>query len=339
MSDRLKAALSLTVSLALGGGLLWLALRNADLGAVAGALAQGEWVWLVPFVLAGVASVVVRAWRWGLLIDALPDRPSPVPLRLTSASVAIGYLVNYAAPRLGEVARAANVSRHADAPFSAVFGTVVAERVLDVIALAVALGSVAVLLGDRLGALLSQATAHLGRTAAATPGWAVALAVVVVLGVIALAGWALRKGSGTLSGLLASFRDGLTTVGHTGRPWTLLLSTVLLWATYAAMADFPLRLLGMDDAFGLGLSDAWAVMAIGGVGMALPAPGGTGSFHYATVQALTLLFAVSATPAATYALLVHATGIVFYCVFGFAALALQGTSLGSLTARARAQSA
>ncbi len=97
------------------------------------------------------------------------------------------------------------------------------------------------------------------------------------------------------------------------------------------MSDLPLRLLGLDAAYGLGPVEAWAVMAVGGIGMALPSPGGTGSFHYATVQALTLLFGVAVTPAATYALLVHAAGVVFYCLLGVAALALQGTSLGALT--------
>ena len=339
MPDRLKGLLSLVASLALGLGLLWLALRGADLGAVADALADGEWVWLGPFVLVGLASVVVRAWRWGLLVDALPGRDGRVPLALTSASVAIGYLVNYAAPRLGEVARAANVSRGAEAPFSAVFGTVVAERVLDVIALALALGSVALLFGDRLGAIVGEMTGHLGAVVERTPLWAAALAAVA--GLVGLAGAALvvRRGSGRVAELLASFRDGLASVVRTGRPGAVLVSTVLLWACYALMADLPLRLLGMDQAFGLGLTEAWAVMAIGGIGMALPAPGGTGSFHYATVQALTLLFAVSVTPAATYALLVHAAGIVFYCVLGVAALAVQGTSLGSLTAQARAHAA
>ena len=339
MPDRLKGLLSLLVSLALGLGLLWLALRGADLGAVAEALADGEWVWLGPFVLVGAASVVIRAWRWGLLVDALPDRRGRVPLSLTTASVAIGYLVNYAAPRLGEVARAANVSRRAGAPFSAVFGTVVAERVLDVVALALALGSVALLFGDRLGAILGTMTAHLAGLASRTPGWAVVGAVVAGLALLAGAAWLLRRGSGKVSELLASFKDGLASVAHTGRPGAVVVSTVLLWASYGLMADLPLRLLGLDEAFGLGLTEAWAVMAIGGIGMALPAPGGTGSFHYATVQALTLLFAVSVTPAATYALLVHAAGIVFYCVLGVAALALQGTSLGTLTARARAHAA
>lgn len=336
MPDRLRGLLSLFASLLLGGGLLWLALRGADLGAVGEALAAGEWGWLAPFVLVGLASVVIRAWRWGLLIDALPGRTGRVPLRVTSASVAIGYLVNYAAPRLGEVARAANVARRADAPFAGVFGTVVAERVLDVLALALALLSVGALFGSRVGHLLREALAHLASLARQTPPWAVALGLAVLIAGLAAAAWWMRRGRGRIAGLLASFRDGLASVGRTGRAGTVLLSTVLLWVSYGVMADLPLRLLGLDEIYGLGPLDAWAVMAIGGIGMALPAPGGTGSFHYATVQALTLLFAVAVTPAATYALLVHASGIVFYSILGLAALAAQGTRFGTLTGQARA---
>jgi len=336
MSDRSKTALSLLLSLALGGGLLWLALRNADLGAVADALRGGAWGWMLPFVGLGVLSVVIRAWRWGLLIDALPERTGRVPLRLTSASVAIGYLVNYAAPRVGEVARAANVSRRAPAPFSAVVGTVVAERVLDVVALAVALLSVVLIFGDRVGVILSQADEMVRGVVAATPVWAVVLGIVVALGLGAVAAVVIRRGRGRIAGVLRHFRDGFATVARTGRPGSVLLSTVLLWGCYGLMSDLPLRLLGLDAAYGLGPVEAWAIMAIGGIGMALPSPGGTGSFHYATVQALTLLFGVAVTPAATYAILVHAAGVVFYCVLGVAALASQGTSLGAIRREAEA---
>ena len=336
MTDRSKNALSLGLSLGLGGVLLWLALRNADLAAVGAALADGAWGWMVPFVAVGVLSVVVRAWRWGLLIDALPGRQRPVPLRLTTASVAIGYLVNYAAPRVGEVARAANVSRRAPAPFSAVIGTVVAERVLDVVALALALLSVLALYGDRVGAILAQAGDTARGLAEATPAWAVAVAVVALVGLGALAVVVVRRGRGRIAGVVGHFRDGFVSVARTGRPGAVVGSTLLLWLCYGLMSDLPLRLLGLDAAYGLGPVDAWAVMAVGGIGMALPAPGGTGSFHYATVQALTLLFGVAVTPAATYAILVHAAGVVFYCVLGVAALGLQGTSLGAIRQQAEA---
>ncbi len=340
MPVRLRGFLSLVLSLVLGGLLLWLALRGADFDAVGRALADGAWGWLVPYVLVGLASVAIRAWRWGILIDALPDRDGRVPLRLTSASVAIGYLVNYTAPRLGEVVRTANVARRAPASFSGVLGTVVAERVLDVLALGAALASVVVLFRDRIGGITGAVAENLRATLAAPPAWAVALAVVLVIAVAVVTIWFVRSGGGRrVAGALGAFRDGLASVVRSGRPGMLVLSTILLWICYGLMADLPLRLLGLDAAYGLGPLDAWAVMAIGGIGMALPSPGGTGSFHYATVEALTLLFGVAVTPAATYALLVHASGLVFYAVLGAIALAAQGSTLGSLTQAARAETA
>lgn len=336
MSSRLKSSLSLLASLALAGGLLWLALRGADLEAVGAALADGEWGWFLPFLGVSLLSIVVRAWRWGLLLDALPERSGrgPVPLGLTTASVFIGYLVNYAAPRLGEVARTVNVSRRAETSFSGVLGTVVAERVLDVIALAAVLGGVGLLYGDRLAVIWAGVAEGVSGRLSGLPVGLLLLGGLVVLGGAVAVAWAASRRSasgGRLAGLVRTFRDGLLTALRTGRVPSLFGSTVVLWTCYALMADVPLRLLGIAQAHGLSHLDAWAVMAIGGIGMALPAPGGTGSFHYATVQALTLLFAVPVTPAATYALLVHTAGIVFHCVFGVLALVWQGTSVTALT--------
>lgn len=333
MSPRARSVVSLVVSLALAVGLLWLALRDADLAAVGAALVDGQWGWAVPFIAVALVSVLVRAWRWGLLVDALPAQRERTPLRLLAASVCIGYLVNYAAPRLGEVARTANVSRRTEATFAGVLGTVVAERLLDVVALGLAILSVGALYGSRVAAIWAEAADGIQAGLDLVGG--VWVLVAAALAAAAVAGFVLtRSGGGRLAGLVHTFRDGVATVLRTGRVGSLVASTVALWACYALMADLPLRLLGMDAAYSLSLVDAWAVMAIGGIGMALPAPGGTGSFHYATVQALTLLFGVAATPAATYALLVHAAGVVFYCVLGVASLVAQGASLGELTTAA-----
>lgn len=336
MPSRLKSALSLTASLALAAGLLYLALRGADLSAVGTAMAEGAWGWFLPFLGITIVSVVLRAWRWGLLLDALPERDGreAVGLGVTTASVFIGYLVNYAAPRLGEVARTANVARRTATSFSGVLGTVVAERVLDVIALAAVLGGVAVLYGDRLEAIWAEASRGVVAQAESLPTALLIAVALVAVALLSAAAWAVSRRSalrGRLTGLIGTFRDGLLTVLRSGRALSLVGSTIAMWVCYALMADFPLRLLGIAQANGLGHDDAWAVMAVGGIGMALPAPGGTGSFHYATVLALTELFGVAVTPAATYALLVHAAGIVFYSVFGVVSMIVQGTSLGTLT--------
>ena len=322
MSDRLKSVLAVVGSLVLAGGLLWLSLRNADMAAVGAALREARWAWLVPMALVSVLSVVLRAWRWRVLLASLGGAaPS---LGLATGATFIGYLVNYAAPRAGEVARAVNVSARGGLPFASVAGTVVAERVLDVLTLGVALLIVLALYGGRVAFL----TDGLGAALAAR-GPLLALLAVVGFVAAAVALWFLRKSAGRLARLVGGFRDGLATVVRARRPVALVASTVGIWASYAVMAALPLYLLGIS---GLSLVDAFAVMAVGAVGMALPSPGGAGSYHYATVQALTVLFAVGASDAATYALLSHAAQLVFYAVGGGVALVAQGTSLAALRA-------
>ncbi len=351
MSPRLKSSLAVGASIALAVGLLYLSLREADFGAVAAALRDASWGWLVPMAVLSFLSVAIRAWRWHLLLGALPADGARPTLGLTLGATFIGYLVNYAAPRAGEVARAANVSARSGLSFPAVVGTVVAERVLDVVSLAVALVLVVALYGDRVAFI----TEGLGQAvAAALAGLSVTVVVVGALALAALVAVAVRiarrqargpqtggpQTGGRFAGLLAGFRDGLGAVARTRRPVALVGSTVLLWATYAVMADLPFRLLGLSATYGLSLVDAFAVMAVGAVGMALPSPGGAGSYHYATVQALTQLFGVGASDAATYALLAHAAQLVFYAVAGVLALVAQGTTLRSVrTAAAPADAA
>ena len=339
MSPRLKSVVAFAASLVLGGGLLYLALRGADLGAVRDALRDGAWGWLAPLFAVSVASVALRAWRWQLLLNALPDadRDGPVSFETAFVSVTIGYLVNYAAPRLGEFARAANVASRSGRSFPAVFGTVVAERVLDVATLAAALVGVALVFGDRLDGVWSAFGSSIGSVLERLPtlsvgvlvGLGVATAAVASLAVVA-ARRARGGRGGRLFGLADQFRQGLVALVRLRQRGALFVSTILLWASYVLMADIPLRLLGLSEAYGLGLVDAWALMAVGAVGMSLPSPGGAGSYHYATVLALTALFGVAASPAAAYAVIGHAAQLVFYCLSGVAALLWQGTSLGAI---------
>ena len=346
MSPRLRTGLALAGSFALGGGLLFLALRGADFATVGEALREAHWGWLVPLALVSVLSVVARAWRWAILLDTLPrpdgtPQPSRTPLGVATSSVLIGYLVNLAIPRLGEVVRAGNVAARRPVGFAAVVGTVVAERLLDVILMIGAIASVAVMFGDRLGALAAEAAAGLERLVAGLPAAVDALivggAVILVGAAVAFYVRAKRKrgsGPGRFAGLVAQFRDGLLTLVRTGRPLALVVSTLVIWGSYVVMSYLPLRILGMT---GLSLVDAFVLMTVGAVGMALPAPGGAGSYHYATIQTLVLLFGVAVSPATSYAVLAHAAQLLFYAVTGAGALLWQGTGLRAVTSAAKSK--
>ncbi|MEM9997167.1 MAG: lysylphosphatidylglycerol synthase domain-containing protein, partial [Bacteroidota bacterium] len=202
--------------------------------------------------------------------------------------------------------------------------------------LGVALLSVLILFRDQLGRLLAEFAAgaqSMAEGMQAQSGLLVALGVgtlAVGLGAI----WWLRRRSSTRTGklgaMLASFGAGLRSLLHVRNRFGVLASTVLMWFAYAVMTYIPLQMLGLVDAYDLTLLDAWAMVSLGAIGMALPAPGGTGSYHYAIIVTMTLLLGVPETPAATYALLTHAVQLVFMVVVGFACLLAQGAGLGSL---------
>ena len=346
MSPRLRTGLALAGSFALGGGLLYVALRGADLGAVAAAIRGGAWGWLLPLAAVSVLSVAARAWRWALLLDTLPAKdggpqPGPTPFGVALSSVFIGYLVNLAVPRLGEAVRAGNVAARRPVSFVGVAGTVLAERLLDVAMLALALVSVGLIFGGRLGAVAVAAARGVERLVAGLPAAVDVLAVggllVVVIVVVTLRLRARRAAPKAGPGLLAQFRDGALTLVRTGRPGALVASTLVIWGCYATMSYLPLRILGMTQTYGLTLVDAWGLMTVGAVGMTLPSPGGAGSFHYATIQTLELLFAVPVLPATSYAVLAHAAQLLFYAVSGLVALLVQGTGLSAATAAASAE--
>ncbi len=341
MPPRVKTILVQAGSFLLGGGLLYLALRNVDFAALGRALADANYWYLVPMAAVTLGSHVLRAWRWVMLLEALPDADRrPLGLRIAFYSLMIGYMVNYAAPRLGEVVRTANLATRTRLGFSGVLGTVVVERIVDVLTLALGILAAFVLMADEmagLAPLFEPAAAFLREPPVA---WWIILtsAVLVTLGLGAIFLAVLRRGAraeglaARVTSTLRSFKQGLVSVLHAPRRLAILLTTVAIWACYLFMAYLPLPMLGIT---GIDLGGAWVLLIVGAVGVAVPSPGGIGSYHYVTIRTLEGLFAVASPLATAYAVLSHAAQLVLYAVVGFLSLFLQGSGLGDLRAAAQ----
>ena len=357
MTKRVRRLLFQIGSFALAGLLLYLSLRGVDLSEIARAFREADYRWLIPLVGVALASLALRAWRWKALLEALPDdalgeQPTHRPARSLTfgdafTSLTIGYMVNYAAPRLGEVARTANLSARSRLRFSSIFGTVVIERVLDMAVLTLALLSVIPILWPQLPTLeqtfLEPAIARLH---------ALPLAMLALIGaglgvlLIAAGVWLRHAAQQQASAVrqlwtsrvqpaLIAFRDGLSTLWRSPRRGLLVGTTLAMWGGYALMAYWPFVMLGTAGPYDISLLDAWALMAIGALGIVVPSPGGTGSYHFITAEALVMLFAMPRADAATYAVLTHAAQFVLFVTGGLLCLLWQGVSLRVLKKRTR----
>ncbi len=329
-------------------GLLALALYGVDLTNILGAFREADYRYLFPLAALIVGSNVLRAWRWQILIEALPPPSDPDgtfemrPARMLEASfssVMIGYMINYVAPRMGEVARTANLSARSKHRFSSLFGTVVSERIFDTAVLGLALLSALGLLFNRLGVLRKQVFAPAwAQLQSISTTWIVGgtLGALLLVTLLVLGGrwlirhedsWLGRFWSETLKPAAVSFNEGLRTLVQSPRRGAILLSTVGMWGGYLLMAYLPFKMLHLAAPYGIDLLDAWVLMAIGALGIVVPSPGGIGSYHYITQQALVYLYGVPAAEALTYAVLTHGAQLVFYTFAGGVAVLYQGTGL------------
>jgi hypothetical protein len=339
-------------SFVLAGALLALALYGVDLGSIWTAFLEADYRYLVPLLALILASNLLRAWRWQILVEALPapegQKTPPASsgrmLEASFSSVMIGYMVNYAAPRMGEVARTANLSARTDYRFSSLFGTVVSERIFDTAVLGAALLSAVALLFPRLAVLREQFLEPAWARLQGLPaGWIVGVAAGMLLLGAALAwgtrqllqkedSWGAQVWRERLKPALLSFTEGMGTLLHSPRRGAILVSTVGMWGGYLLMAYLPFRMLHLATPYGIGILDAWALMAIGALGILVPSPGGIGSYHYITEQALVHLYGVPAAEALTYAVLTHGAQLVFYTLAGGATVLYQGAGLRPLLA-------
>jgi glycosyltransferase 2 family protein len=330
-------------SFVIAGVLLYLALRGVDFERVGNDLANGHYIWVVPLIVLTLVSHLIRAWRWKLFLHALPLNGSAgkeISTRSAFFSLMIGYMSNYAAPRIGEVVRSANLAAQEDRTFGGVLGTVVVERVLDVITLGLALLTLPLVLGSRMEVLTPLLVDPVLSLFHATPAWVLVLLLLLFFLAVALIRLAWLKLHNTdhqskFKHAIVSFREGIASLRHTGRPLGLLISTLAMWACYTMMAYLPLKIFGLTSLYHLSLFDAWGLMLLGSIGVVIPSPGGIGSYHYITIQSLVLLFAVPQESAASYAIFTHAGQLILYVIIGFTALLIEGASWSELKSAGR----
>ncbi len=249
--------------------------------------AGADFGWLAVVLGCFTLSNVSRALRWNMLLEQLgPYRPRFVNAFLT---INLGYFANLGLPRVGEVVRAGTMARYEKISIEKVMGTIVVDRIIDVICI-LSLTALGLYLGyDKLWGWINE-NAVLGDKIASVRGLLLGLFMLGLLGMGGL--WLLRERLrqyaffAKLFVILRGFADGLRTVGKLQRPWLFLLHTLNIWVMYYLMTY--LCLFAFAPTEHLGLVAGLITFVAGGWGIVVPSPGGMGSYHFMTQAALTL---------------------------------------------------
>jgi uncharacterized protein (TIRG00374 family) len=239
-------------------------------------------LWLIGLVLlAFTVSNISRAIRWRMLLRPLGCEPRFYNLFFT---IILGYFANLAFPRVGEFVRGTTLARYEGLSVEKTMGTVVVDRIADVLSILVVMALAFMLEFDKMWGFVS-ANASFGSKGG---GLLVYLFVAALLSAALL--YALR---GWLSGLriyqrlrdiLRGFGEGLATIRHLDHMGWFLFHSIVIWAMYYFMTLFCF--MAFPPTAHLTPLAALVVFVFGGLGIVIPSPGGMGSFHALVVVAL-----------------------------------------------------
>jgi glycosyltransferase 2 family protein len=305
--------------LAIAAGLLFLAFRGVKISSIVHAVGQANLWWVLGSVAFSVVALISRGYRWKLLIEPLGYSPS---LQKTTYSLMVGYLANLALPRLGELTRCGSLSKAESIPFSPLLGTVITERLVDLVSLFSCLLLLLVIERNRFGIEFRATILNPIIEPIARHKWLVLLLVIgVAIALIVYRHFQSRQqAAGSFwSKLLIDLVTGLRSITHLRRPWLFVFHTVFIWVSYFLGVYFCF--LALPYTASLGYRAAIFALVAGGFGMSAPVQGGIGAYHLLVSKGL-MLYGVSQQDGLAFATLVHSLQLLLVLLFGTASLIL-----------------
>lgn len=298
--------------------LMWYALKELDFQKMWSELQNTNYTWVGASLLMGVAAYVSRAYRWHMQIKPTGYKPS---LLHTYRAMMVGYLANLVLPRMGEVVRCSMLKRTDNVPIHTGFGTVIAERFIDLVMLLVAVGLTFLVEFNRIRDfflnLFSDKYTGLEQTMNSLYWvfWVLLGSMVVALFIVLRNLKRLRenlyfqKAVGFIKGML----QGVFSITKLDNQLAFWGHTIFVWAMYYAMS--LVVFMALPATSNLGWGAGLSVLVIGSLGMAAPVQGGIGVYHL-LVQSTLLLYGVPKEEGMAYALLVHTSQTLLVVVMG-----------------------
>ena len=298
----IKKVLKIILPLALGSFLVWYSLSETKLETLGNYFKEANYSFIFLGLFFGILSHLSRAYRWKFMLEPLGFKP-----KFTNSilAVLVGYLVNLAIPRAGEISRATVMTNYEKIPFEKAFGTIVAERIADLIMM---LSIVAITLFVQYDFIYDLLTKNFNPLKISI-GFAI-----LIVGFYIFTSFVKKATSGFLlkiktfvSGLI----EGVTSIFKMKNKWAFIFHTVFIWAMYVAMfwATIP-AIEGLNVPFG-GILIGFIA---GGFSIAAT-NGGIGLYPIAVASALAL-FDIPAETATAFGWIMWTAQTAMIVIFG-----------------------
>lgn len=312
MSKGIISFLKVAISIGLAAVLLFLVFRNVEWVDFWEKSKTVDYTWVIVSIFLSIVAYSARAYRWNILLEPMGYK---LKTSRTTLAVLIGYLANLALPRLGEITRCGVLNRNDNVRVSTALGSVVTERIMDMLVLLLLIGFSLISESGRLLTFLKTAYKDLN-----IPSYVPYIVVGVgVVGILALVLFVRNqdKLKGKLAFLLKEFVAGFLSLRHISRPFGFIVSTVLLWVVYYLMSY--IIIFSLPETAHLDFSAGLMLLITGGIALSLPVQSGFGTYH-GMIAGMLLLYGIDQNTGIFLATLLHTSQIVAVALFGTIAL-------------------
>jgi uncharacterized protein (TIRG00374 family) len=283
MNKRLRTILQYLFFFGLGFFFVWLSVKDigrAEKSQIRFALHNARYYLVIPVFIILLLSHFVRAMRWRLLIESLGYKPGRANVFF---AVMIGYLVNQAVIRLGEVLKCTLLARYEKVPADKLVGTIILERLVDALTL---LGIFAVTIFLQPGLyhqFVDRVINDPGQEESKKISGDIIMLIMLAIFVLAIALWMIVKKK-SLNDLFLIFKkiiqrvwEGVSAIRHLKRKKLFIFYTILLWGLYL-IAGY-IGFFALQETNGYGIKEALTVLSAGSIGMTIT-PGGIGGYAF-----------------------------------------------------------
>ncbi|MCD8178406.1 MAG: flippase-like domain-containing protein [Tannerellaceae bacterium] len=317
----LSTTFKVILSLALGILLLKYIYNGTDFSQIWFILQNGVDYNILLFSLVfGLIANIIRAYRWGLLIDSLGEKYKMSNLVYT---VLGNYAINFVLPRAGEVWRCGVITKYEKISFTKLIGTLLVDRVFDTIA--VGLITIGLLIFN-FGFFKQYFTENINLVegfSLLNTTWLI-LILFIIGGII----WYIFTYMNSnvivqkLKGVFKNIWEGMQSVWLMENKIQFLIQTIAIWVGY--FFYFYLTFFAFDFTKDLGFVAGLVTFVMSSIGVAAPTQGGLGAWHFMTYTTL-MIYGVSMSDALAFAMVVFAVQSLWMIVsglFGIVALPL-----------------
>jgi uncharacterized protein (TIRG00374 family) len=286
---RIKTILQFIIFLSLGVFLIWFSTKSFtadEINKVKELVFNAKPIVLIPCILVLVLSHYLRALRWKMLIKPLGKTPGTLNVFL---AVLTGFFFNLLFPRLGEVMKCTLLGKYEKIPVDKLIGTMVAERILDLICLVLvillAISTQIDLVGGYAKELFDQILSKFN----ASPT-AILLMIMILLSLAVICYIIYIKTRHSLflikiKNWIKGIVEGLVSVRHVENKPMFIFYTLTIWFLY--LASIRIGFYAMQDLVQLGWVPSLSILTFGSFAM-IATQGGIGAYQFAVQKTLLL---------------------------------------------------